>query len=232
MKTSIKLLAFLTAFSFLASSCKKENTTTAMTEEEAAEVIALSVSANSNGLSVQTEEIAARTNTYGSICSYSKDSTIVKVNTAGTYTWNYTFNWHWDVACTGGLPGTMNTNYSMKGNYDAPRMSSNDSAKANLSITNLTAGTQYTYNGTYTRDGSQTSKIRNKNTFTSKLILNLSNVKVNKITRQIDSGTAAVTITGATTGGINFNYGGSVAFTGNKTATVTLNNGGVYTINW
>jgi hypothetical protein len=230
---SFRLLTVLASFILLVSSCKKENTSSnTMTEEEAAEVITLSVSGNADGLATQTAEIAARANTYGNVCGYSKDSTIIRINNAGTYTWNYTFKWQWSVLCTNAVPNTMVANYSMKGMYDAPRMSSNDSAIANLAITNLISGSQYTLNGTYTRDGSQVSKIRNRNSFTSKVILGLTNVKVNKTTGQIDAGTSSVSITGATTGGINFTYGGTITFNGSKSATISLNNGTVYSISW
>jgi hypothetical protein len=227
------LLPVLTSVVLLMSSCKKENTSSnVITEDEAAEVISLSVSGSTEGLATQTAEIAARADTYGSVCGYSKDSTIVSINTSGTYTWNYTFNWQWSVLCTGGVPNSMNANYSMKGVYDAPRMSSSDSAIANLAVTNLITGSQYTFNGTYTRDGSQISKIRNRNSFTSKAILGLTNVKVNKTTGKIDAGTATVSIVGATTGGSSFSYAGTVTFMGNQSATITLNSGAVYNVSW
>jgi hypothetical protein len=137
-------------------SCKKETTVadTGMTEEEAAEVISSSVSTNAQGFASQSTEITARANTYGATCGYSKDSTISKVNTSGTYTWNYSFGWRWDVVCTALVPNKMNANYKMKGTYDTPRMSSNDSTTALLTVGNLVTGTQYNFNGTYTRDGS------------------------------------------------------------------------------
>jgi hypothetical protein len=232
-KPSNLLLALLTTFSFFTSACKKDNTVSdAMTEEEAAEVITMAVSGSANGLTTQTEEIALSANTYSSICSYSKDSTITKVNTAGAYTWNYVFKWQWAVICSNGIPNTMNANYTMKGIYDAPKMSSNDSAVANLVITNLVTGGQYTLNGAYNREGSQLSKIRNKNSVKTKVILTLANLKVSKTSGQIDSGSATASINGTTTTGKSFSYGGTITFNANRTATLTLNNGGTYSINW
>ncbi len=227
-------LLFFSAAILLFSSCKKENDTVAntMTDEEAAKVISLSISDNSQGLATQTTEITSRANMYSSICGYSKDSTISKVNTAGIYTWNYIFNWQWTVVCNGVVPTVMNANYKMKGMYDAPRMSSNDSAVANLAVTNLVTGSQYILNGSYTRDGSQISKVRNKNSFTSKVTMNLSNLQLIKSTGQIASGSASVTITGNTSTGNSFSYSGTIAFNGAKTATITLNNGSVYNVSW
>jgi hypothetical protein len=216
-------------------SCKKQTDAvadTSMTEEEAAEVITASVSGNAQGFATQTAEINARANTYGATCGYSKDSAISKVNTTGTYTWNYNFNWHWDVVCTAAVPNKMNANYKMKGTYDTPRMSSNDSATAMLTVGNLVVGTQYIFNGTYSRDGSQVSKIRNKNSFTSKVVMNLNNLLVSKATGQIASGNASVTITGNTSTGNTFSYTGTITFNGASSATITLGNGNVYNISW
>jgi transcriptional regulator with PAS, ATPase and Fis domain len=226
-------LLFFAAATMLFS-CKKENdtVTNTMTDEEAAEVISLAVSDNAQGLATQTTEITARANTYASVCGYSKDSTISRINTTGVYTWNYNFNWQWAVVCTGAIPTTMNANYKMKGTYSTARMSSNDSAVANLAVTNLVTGTQYTLNGTYTRNGSQTSKIRNQNSFTSKVTMNVSNLQVIKTTGQIASGSASVTITGDTSTGNTFSYGGTIVFNGAKTATITLNNGAVFNVSW
>jgi hypothetical protein len=234
MKTTsfIRLATVATAFLFLASSCKKQSDGAVMTEEEAAEAIGLSISGNTNALSSQAAEIAATANAYGAVCGYSKDSSTTRANSAGLYSWNYVFGWQWSTACTGGIPTSMAAGYKMKGTYDAPRMSSNDSAVAAIAVTGLTSGSQYTFNGSYTRDGSQASKIRNQNRFTSKIALTLVNVKVNKVTGQIDGGTASVTISGSTTTGNSFSYGGSIVFNGSRTATITLNNGGVYNISW
>jgi hypothetical protein len=228
---TIPALFFLLAMTV---SCKKSNDTnaTVMTEEEAAEVIALSVSGNTEALADQVVEIATAANTYGSTCAYSKDTTVTRTNSTGLYTWNYLFNWKWNVVCTAGIPNSMTANYKMKGTYDTPRMGSNDSSSANLAVTNLLIGAQYTYNGTYTREGSQVSKIRNQNSFSSKVLLNLSNLKVSKATGQIDAGTATASITGSTSAGNSFSYGGNISFTGSKTAVITLNNGNVYPVSW
>jgi hypothetical protein len=233
-KKIISLLTVLTAFAVTVSSCKKDNgiTANAVTEEEAAEVISLAVSGNTEAFSDQVTEAAIAANVYGSTCSYNKDTAVTRTNTAGAYTWNYMFNWNRAVVCTSGVPNTFNANYKMKGSYDAPKMSSNDSAVASLAVTNLISGSQYTYNGSYTRSGSQVSKILNKNTFTSKIILNLSNVKVNKITGMIDSGTATISIAGATTSGNSFNYTGGIIFNGSKNASITLSSGRVYIVSW
>jgi hypothetical protein len=231
-KTTI-VLPVLASFMLMMASCKKNTETAAvMTDEEAAEVIALSVSGNTEALADQTAEIADAANAHGAACAYSNQAAVTKANTAGLYTWNYVFNWKWTVVCTAGIPNTMNVNYKMKGSYDAPRMASNDSAVAAITVGNLLSGTQFNYNGTYTREGSQVSKIRNQNSFSSKVVLSLANVKVNKVTGQIDSGMAAATITGTTTAGNSFSYGGTVTFNGSRTATITLNNGSVYNISW
>ncbi|MFN0083574.1 MAG: hypothetical protein ACKVOM_13780 [Ferruginibacter sp.] len=232
--TQFKTVGLLFFAATLLFSCKKENDTptTTVTDEEAAEVISLAVSGNAQGLATQTAEITESANTYASICGYSKDSSIIRQNTIGLFSWNYNFQWQWAVLCNGGVPSVMNVNYNMKGTYDAPRISSNDNAVANVAVTNLLTGTQYILNGSYTRDGSQKSKIGGKNSFTSKVTINLSNLQLIKTTGQIASGTASVTITGSSSTGNSFSYSGNITFTGAKTATITFTNGFVANVSW
>jgi hypothetical protein len=78
-------------------------------------------------------------------------------------------------------------------------------------------------NGTYNRSGSQTSKVRDRNSFTSELDMTLASLSVNKNTLQIDGGTGTFTLTGSVAGGGSFSYEGSITFLGNGMATITIN---------
>ncbi len=125
----------------------------------------------------------------------------------------------------------MNFIYTMHGTYDVPRMSSNDSASAAWILSSIRpASSAYTLNGTYTRNGSQTSKVRDKNSLTTTITLTLSNVLINKSTKLIAGGTAAGTFTGNTTGGRSVQYTVAITFNGNQTATVVINGSNSYSV--
>lgn len=221
-----------TAAVLLLSACKKDSSSSsAVTEDDAADAITESVVTSSGGLTTQTTDAARMTNTYSSACGASKDTSISYVSAANASV-SYAFNasWHWALTCT----PTSHFDFTYHGHltYDAPRMSSDDSVYATMVVTGLTGTSDYIVNLNLTRNGSQASKVRNKNTFTSVLTLTGTNVAVNKQTLLVDSGTLAVTFNGSGSGGRTFSFSGTLAFSGNKAAVLTMKSGAVYNITW
>lgn len=231
---------------FAISSCKKDDdtsTTTAVSEEEIAEAVSESVSTPSGGLVVQSTAAAGYSSDLmnGRIgakasdqCGILHDTTVAGASETGaTITFSYNFNWNWLLTCNNIVPQTFIFNYAGKTSYDAVRMSSNDSSKANITVTGLGIdSTYYVFNQTYTRNGSQISKINQKRSFTSLISIVSSDIRISKTTLKILSGTATVTVTGEGSGGRSFSYGGTITFLGGEKATLVLTGGGTYTIAW
>jgi hypothetical protein len=167
-------------------------------------------------------------------CGTESDTSISGHNAEGAaVTYNYALSWGSLLTCSNMVPTQYQFNFSGKYSYDAPRISSDDSSMAQFTITGLEpASSQYIFNQTYTRDGSQVSKVRNKRSFSSKISIVSSNIVVDKSTQQIVSGTASVSISGAGSDGRSFSYSGTITFLGNKQATLVLGNGNTYTIQW
>lgn len=216
-------------------SCAKNNDAApvdAVDEEEVAEAVTQTVSANSGGLAVTASDAAVMATTYSTMCGMSKDTAIVRSSVTGAVvTYNAAAQWHWALTCT----PTARFDYALASRltYDAPRMSSSDSLSATLAVTGLEPATpNYTLNMNLTRKGSQVSKILRKHSFTSTIIVTGTNIAVSKTTNLVQSGTASVTISGATSGGRSFQYAGTLVFTGNKTATLTFASGVTYNIQW
>jgi hypothetical protein len=112
-------------------------------------------------------------------------------------------------------------------------MSSDDSSSGGFVLTGLApAAPAYVLNTTYTRDGSQVSKIARNYSFTSKLIIKSTNINVDKTSFKILSGTATVTVSGASSSGKSFNFNGTITFNGDNKATLVLNSGASYNIQW
>jgi hypothetical protein len=156
------------------------------------------------------------------------DTTITKIKSSGTRTYNYQFSYSYNLNSP---PTSATFNYSMKGVYDMPRVSSNDSANASLTISGiLPTSTAYSVNGTYTRNGSQTSKVRQNAVFTSVISLTVSNIQVSRSTNRILSGSASGSIALALSNGKSANYTISITFLGNQAATVVIN-GKSYSVN-
>lgn len=233
---SIHLLLFvlLLGATPLVTGCSNSvDSATATTEEDAADIVAASLgnSAATYGFSAQAADAATVANGEAITSSSGAkgnatlaETTVTKVDNTAPYTYNYTFKFT-ETITNDSLKSFV---YKMNGVYDAPRMSSNDSANANWTVLssngNGPTGGTATVNGTYNRDGSQTSKVRNKNIFTSKIILTTTNLVVDKATKVILGGTASLTVTGNNTNGNSFSYAGSITFNGNGQATLQFAN--------
>lgn len=242
MKKSTPAATLLGITIFLAmstTSCKKESSTSTdpVSEEEAAEAISQSVSTESSGMSQQS--FAAVTVANAELvflpCGVEIDSTVTGASLPGAaITYAYNLSWSWVLSCSGlGVPQKINFDISGNSSYDAPRMSSNDNSTASFELTSLTPGTtEYDMTASYQRNGTQQSKVFNKNSFTSTIIITSTNLKVDKITQLVTSGTAAASISGASSSGKSFSYSGTITFLGNKKGTLTMANGNTYQIAW
>jgi hypothetical protein len=84
-------------------------------------------------------------------------------------------------------------------------------------------------NGSYTREGTQESKIGNMRSFESLTNLALNELAISKTTQTVVSGNGTFLMTGTGSEGGTFSVEGSIVFNGDGTATVTVN-GNTYTI--
>lgn len=224
--------------------CNGDSPSTKVSEDEAAQVVANAFSASSGGLALQTRkasEFASEYDLTGIGKSTMKihdepifDTTIVIENQQGArVTYKYTVDYQYQFVLESLVPlkGSVIAKYTVDGNYEGPVISSDDNAEANLTITGIEPSiTDFTVNGTYTRNGSQTSKIGDKNSFTSLLSSTLSELKIDKTTHLITTGEGSITFSGSTTNGLAFNFNAKIVFNGKRKATLTLN-GKDYTIN-
>lgn len=224
------LIAFLAGAT--GTGCNKEDDELTGLEEEAAEAVAgaLGGEKSTQGISGQSQDVVEMTR--GAAAGFSKsagfDTTVYRQgNLTGGYMWDYTFHFSWEY----GARFTVNFTYDMKGTYDTPRLSSTDSSDASWTVTGLLpADTSLVINGTYERNGSQASKIGQKRSFSSKVVIGLKDMTVGKVSKRITGGTADCTVSGSSSDGKSFSYVGSVLFHGNQKATLTLN-GSTYELN-
>ena len=219
------------------SSCKKDGTTTAaVTADEAAEVMVQSIDPASGGLALQTTASTTITLTNSSSvkCGVAKDSTISGSGGTATRSYTYNLNWHRLLTCgAGNLPSKLDFTFTGGSTYSGPKMSSDDNSTGAFSVTGLElASPEYIVNQTYTRNGTQQSKVRNNRSFTSTVNVATTNVKVNKVSQQITSGTGTIAITGTASTGEAFSFTGTITFLGSKKATIVLSTGATYQIQW
>jgi len=230
MRSLTLLLFFALALFSTACNKEKEEPEAVLNEEEIVALVEGAMMKSTDGLAAQTEsavviaeDYAAKT-VLGGPCGQTKDSTLTYNFSNAFITAAYSSTLEWTLNCNNAMiPQSLDFNRIGTGTYETARMTSDDNAEGNWLVTNLVTGDNYVFNGMYVRQGSQTSKVRNQNTFTSTLTITGSNLNLSKATRRLASGTASFTLVGSGTGGRSFNYEGSLVFNGNGSVTITVN---------
>jgi hypothetical protein len=229
--TKVSFIALLLLF----AGCKKLDSALILTSDEAADFIATSLSASTNGLSTVSGDIALNTQNFLDLklgCGTTKAYNVSHTATPGAAcTYNYQLNYTYTLNCnTSQLADNITGSSADNGTFDAPRISSTNAGTSTFRVAGLTpTSTAYIINGEYKRAGTFTSKVESKSSSNATVDFVITNLNVNKTTKQILSGTAIVTITGNTTANAGISFVGSVTFTGNNKATVALN-GSIYTV--
>jgi hypothetical protein len=223
------------ALLLLFAGCKKLDSGLVLTSDEAADFIATSLSASTNGLSAVSGDIALNAQNVFDLnigCGATKTYSISHVAPLGaTCTYNYQLNYNYTLNCNNNKVADNVTGTSAdNGTFDAPRISSTNAGTSTFRVGGLTpTATSYVINGEYKRAGTFNSKVENKSTSNVTVDFVITNLTINKTTKQIIAGTAIVTIAGATTANAAINIVGSATFTGNNKVTVALN-GSIYTV--
>lgn len=227
-------LVFLLSLGLLVAgtSCQKndDDKPAAISDEEAVAIVEGALLANTEGIAreafdaaVVTEQSLEKTTT-NLECGETRDTSISRTWNVPNFSAAYTGTWSWTLNCNAqNLPASLVYIRTASGQYETPRIKSDDSANSQWTVSSLTAGLYYILNGSYTRQGSQMSKVGNQNTFTSSVVFAVTDLKVSKLTKLINSGLSTFTITGQSTAGASFSIVGSVEFLGDGGAIITIN---------
>ncbi len=224
---TIFAIGLFTMIALLFSSCQKG---TGISEEEAANLIAMSLSSTSNGLnyriSVDDSLVAADSISCGETKTFANSIT----NPSGAVsTYNYNTNATQTLTCAG--TQTLSTSVNASGNFDAPRVAATDNVTGTWTLSGFEgASPTLIFNGNYKRTGSANSKVIRLAAYSYELNTTSSNLIYNKASKKITTGTATIILNGSTTFRGTFNYTASIEFLGNDLARVILN-GKVFTIN-
>jgi len=193
-----------------------------ISEDDAADMIGNAVAGGlaTGGLSQQFSE-AAIVAGGGSLPKTLFDTVIVRQRSVGVYSYLYTFRYGYNFFRAGDSLAFL---YTMRGIYDTPRMSSDDSASAALHLSHiLPPDTVYQVDGTYLRLGTQSSKLRGKNQFSSRLSMTFSDFRISKANRKILSGQMSVVFSARNSTGTSFEYLGTLTIIGDQLASLILN---------
>ncbi|SDQ25793.1 hypothetical protein [Flagellimonas zhangzhouensis] len=213
-----------------------------ITEEEAAEAIAMSVSPDSGGMVEITQEaiytLEEDNSTSGKAedyeCGVEYGSSYNISGQSGSISYDASLIWSWMVQCgTGIIPSAADFELDGTSTYDGPRISSEASTSATINITNLDdASNSYLVNETFSISGTQESNVSTINSFTSTIEFTTTNLAILKSNYNIASGTVYASFVGKATNGNSYNFSGTLEFTGNQTATLTMGSGNTYNLAW
>lgn len=230
------LAAFVFALSFF--SCDRENKDNiddlVIDEAEVVEVMEGAMKTSSDGMAEDLEEAVYLAQEYeeksgGNPCGESFDSTVVR-QVSNTYiTASYNANWGWTIICNDfNVPAEIDFTRASSGTYETARMFSDDSSDGNWNIGNLILGDAYVFNGSYTRQGSQESKVNEQNSFSTILSIEVDNINIDKGNQEILSGIGSFTLTATGPEGATSTFEGDIVFNGGGSVTIIIN-GNSYT---
>jgi hypothetical protein len=216
------------------AACNDDNSTEpALSNDEAAEMVASALSEDASGFTVVVSEASTTTETAvdenqgGRVnaCGYSNSVSFSKTSPAGSQiTYSYNYDYSYQMVCSAEQPLQMDVAVSYDGEFDSPRLASNHLGDMELSISALDVSlTNFIFDGSFEQSGSFQSKIRNQSAGSSTLQFVLDQVAVDKTTREITGGTASVAISGEVTGKGAYSFDATVTFLGSHSATVEIN---------
>lgn len=236
MKINKILFLFIVAAVFGFAACNEDEIED-FTSENAADIVAGALQKNTNGFaaylndaSIWLEEGSGKTLAAQEWeCGFSGDSTFVTSKTVAGNTFSYNMSYVYSTTCnTFNVPTEFVVNLIANGNYENNRIQSADTTNLGMVFTGLLPpASQYTLNGFFTRDGTQTHKIANKY-LVSLVTLSVTDVTIDKTTYAITGGTGFVTLTVNVDDNVK-TYAGNLTFNGNGSVTFVLN-GNSYTI--
>lgn len=238
MKTMTQKRTLIGAAFFILAAlggCRKDQqeTETPVTTDDAADVVTYALQSSSGGYASQTTKAAAyatseglRTTSQTLQCGIPYDTAVSFTYNSSNVTAGYSLQWHLLLSCDSmNLPQSLSFTSPYNGNYDGPLMQSNNSGNLNWTITGLAAGNSvpYTFNGSFTRTGSHTSKVRNRLTFTSNLQMTMSSLTIDKTSQQITGGNGTMSLSCQSSSGQSYTFNGIIVFSSNGSATLTIN---------
>jgi hypothetical protein len=248
-KSAILFVLVAAGISMAVPACKKDDqkTINAVSEDEVNLVVTQAIASPQGGLVLQTNSAVDIAAGYGqrkgakittdecgqefaSEVGYSSED-----NPNSDISFDFLLKFSYKLTCTAEQePQKLTFGAAGHTNYTSPALAFSDSSVANFSITGLESdSTLLVFNQSFDRTGTlRFGSGDSARSFISTLNYVATNVKVNKETKKIVSGTAAVIISGVSGTGKTFNYAGTITYLGENKAKFAIKGGGTFDLNW
>lgn len=232
MKTSTLLPCLALGALLALSACDREDSKKDMSDDEIASTVENSLASGMGGATMSVDQSARTAANYNvpAYCGATRDTTINVNGPQSRYILNTV--WTATVNCTGSIPTSIGYTLSGSSLYNGSNIDLEAILGGAATLTGLSGSGNYVLDGQLTRvgSGSLTTERRTKE-FSSELYFDFDGLNISKTAYTILSGSATVTLNGAVVDGNDYNRTGNLVFNGDGTATLTLDNGAVFTIN-
>ncbi|MDF2435513.1 MAG: hypothetical protein JWP44_5144 [Mucilaginibacter sp.] len=222
-------LSFLAILLVGAVACKKNSiSTTNITVSEAADIMAGSLSRNSNGLANMGDDAGFRAQKYidsSFNCGFIRKDTSSRTSASGSSTtYSYGFGYSYTSNCNAaGMPDNVTGKLNYTGTFSNPHLSSTNTGNVSFTVAGFsTTAPAYVLNGVFIRNGSFASKTDTTNHGSLHIDIEIHNLMLLKPHRDIVGGNATFTITGTIPKKGAFSFTGTVVFSTDGTAKVTI----------
>jgi len=232
MKAKINFLLILSVLLTFATCKDEEDDKQALTTNEAAEVVAVSMQGMNNygiaGSAMLDASPDTRQKSTLDLCTFSNSYSTSFQMTGAQRSYNYNFNCTYGFHCNGTLiPNEFYLDFTSTGTYDGPFYSATGTTSGDWILTDFLQ-TTLTMNGTTTYNGTQTHK-QTSRTIVANVQITYTNVGITPVSGQYVSGTATIRIYGTLGTGGTFDYSGSLEFNTSNDVKLTISNS-VYTL--
>jgi hypothetical protein len=220
---------FLAVLGF-AAACSEDGETNSISSDEAAAIVAVSLSSNGvNSISSTSAEyandaldgdIGGRVATCGFAQSldYSTKSEDGAINA-----FNFEFNYDFELKCEGEEPAALGVALDYTGDFNSSNHSIACSGLAALQLDGLHGDAPaFKMNGEYKYNASFVDK-QKKQSVSSNIVMTLTDVSISKSLYQITTGKGSYSISGAVPSKGSFKYSGEIVFLGAGQAEVSVN---------
>jgi hypothetical protein len=235
IKLSIMILLLAGAVACKKTDNPSQKITANVSGADAADLVAGSLSVNSNGFASISDDVAVQSKVYIDThlaCGSTKIDTITKKSGAGaSVSYSYGLGYSYTLNCnSNNIPDNITGKVNYSGNFSGPHISSANTGNLIFRLAGLTpTAIAYVFNGTFLRNGSFASKIDTTNHGNSNLTIEVKDLKFRKPARTIASGTATFSLNGSVPKKGDFSFTGTLVFNGDGTAKLTIN-GTIYTL--